>query len=328
MPSSMTHTYFALDVYKQLPTKYQHKIKNKLEYYKLFAQGSDPFMFYHFCIGKKAKKVNKIQKTIHTTKTRDFFINTITHIHQQKLTNNEEAMSYLYGHICHYFLDIYTHPFIFYKTGLFNSKDKTTHKYNAKHQDMEYFIDMYFIHQRESITVSKYKVYQNIFKLHSFSPTLNDLITNSIEKTYQLENIPSLYLKCTKYMTNFFKYINYDPYQLKYQLYKIIDNLTPPNIIKLQELSFNRPLQDKISYLNLNHNEWHYPWDKTITFTTSFLDLYEEAKTQAITTIINVTNILNAKELNISKLKQIFTNLSYKTGQNCNKKITMEFFEF
>lgn len=328
MPSSMTHTYFALDVYNKLPKNYQNKIKNNLEYYKLFAQGSDPFMFYHFCLGKKSKQISKIHNVIHTTKTRDFFINTITYIHQNKLINNKEAMAYLYGHICHYYLDIYTHPFIFYKTGIFNKKKKETFKYNAMHQDMEYFIDMYLIQQKETIPISKYKVYENIFKVNSFSPTINNLIINSIEKTYNLNNITKLYLKCTKYMTNFFKYINYDPYQLKYHLYKLIDKLTPPNIIKLQELSFNRPIKDKMAYLNLEHHNWHYPWNKNLKDKSSFLDLYEKAQNQAITTIIKITDMLISKELDITKLNQIFTNQSYRTGQDCNKKITMKFFEF
>ena len=68
MPSSMTHTYFGLDVYKGLNKSCQNKIKDSLEYFKLFCQGSDPFMFYHFFIGKRAKKVSNIQKMMHSTK--------------------------------------------------------------------------------------------------------------------------------------------------------------------------------------------------------------------------------------------------------------------
>ena len=108
MPSTMTHTYFANDVYNKLPTNCQNKINNKLENYKLFAQGSDPFMFYHFFLGKKAKYSMEIQRKMHTTKTRDFFINTIKYIHNNNLINNQEAMPYLYGYICHYYLDLNT----------------------------------------------------------------------------------------------------------------------------------------------------------------------------------------------------------------------------
>ena len=41
MPSSMTHTYFGLDVYKKLNKNYQLKINNNLEYFKLFCLITD-----------------------------------------------------------------------------------------------------------------------------------------------------------------------------------------------------------------------------------------------------------------------------------------------
>ena len=92
MPSSMTHTYFGLDVFHKLPQKYQDKITHQLEYFKLFCQGSDPFMFYHFLIGKKAKQYGEIQKRMHQENTQNFFINTIQYIHKHKLLNERKLL--------------------------------------------------------------------------------------------------------------------------------------------------------------------------------------------------------------------------------------------
>ena len=150
MPSSMTHTYFGLDVYNKLNTQSKEKISNSLEYFKLFSQGSDPFMFYNFLLGKKAKMYSDVQGIIHTKKTREFFITTIKYIHENNLSNNPDVMAYLYGYICHYFLDLYTHPFIYYKSGKFKKEDKNTYKYNGLHQTIEYAIDLYFINKNDS----------------------------------------------------------------------------------------------------------------------------------------------------------------------------------
>ena len=52
MPSSVTHSYFAEDVYNELNNK---KIIN-LNYLKVFGQGPDPYFFYDFHLSKKSKE--------------------------------------------------------------------------------------------------------------------------------------------------------------------------------------------------------------------------------------------------------------------------------
>ena len=143
MPSSMTHAYFGNAVYSRLDKKYKDLVD--IYYIRLFSQGSDPYMFYHFFVGKRAYEISLIQEMIHTKKTNIFFKNIIRYINKFNLLNNKEVMSYLYGFICHYYLDLYVHPFIYYKSGIFNKLDKTTYKYNCKHQEYEYLIDLYLI---------------------------------------------------------------------------------------------------------------------------------------------------------------------------------------
>ena len=328
MPSSMTHTYFGLDVYNKLNQNTKNKIKDNLEYFKLFCQGSDPFMFYNFMIGRKTKNIINIQKTMHLTKTQDFFLSTIKHIHKNKLTNNTDAMSYLYGYICHYFLDLYTHPLIYYKSGIYKSFDKNTYKYNGLHQQIEYGIDLYFIKKRTTIKPNKFKIHKEIFNTKKLSPTLKGIIKSSIEDIYSIDNANNIYEKSIWYMTNFFRLANYDPYKIKLYIYKLIDFITPQSIIKVKELSFSNQYKDINNWLNLDNNIWYCPWDKTKSFNTSFLDLYDIAMDKSIGTIEEVTNILSKNKLDIDRLKNIFPNLSYVTGLDCNIKVDLKYFEF
>ena len=46
MPSSLTHSYFAIDVYNKLDNVCKNKIKN-LDYLKIFAQGPDLLYFFN-----------------------------------------------------------------------------------------------------------------------------------------------------------------------------------------------------------------------------------------------------------------------------------------
>jgi len=324
----MTHTYFGLDVLKKLPRSCSVKLENSLEYYKLFCQGSDPFMFSHFLLGKKAREIGSIQNKMHKTKTRAFFISIVQYIHKNHLMNDSDVMAYLYGYICHYCLDYHTHPFITYKSGVFKSDDKTTDKYNGIHQEIEYMIDWYLIQKREKIIPKKFKVYQEIFKFSGFTPNLEHCIEESIGKTYQVKDIVDTYRKSIFYMKHFFRLANYDPFGWKQKVYKFIDLVSSRRMIHVKELSFYNSYEDKLDYLNLERKKWNFPWDKSQTFTTSFLDLYEMAINEAIRIIEGVTNELKNETLNQDILNKLFLNLSFSTGQCCNKKLVAKYFEF
>ena len=328
MPSSMTHTYFGMDVYEELSAKSKKLIDSKVEYFKLFCQGSDPFMFYHFLLGKKAKEMTEIQEKMHQEKTQKFFLNTIQYIHEHKLQNDAEAMTYLYGYICHYYLDLYAHPYLYYKSGIFRKRNKNTYKYNGLHQQIEYAIDLYFISKRETDNPAKFKIHHGIFGNASFSSPLKDLINYSIGTTYSIDNSVNKYWSSIQYMKKFFYIANYDPYGIKLKFYKLIDKFKPKRIVKFEELSFYNRYDEVDDYLNLERHKWCYPWDKRKVFTSSFLDLYEVALKDAVSTIKDVTNILDNKILDLKRIKQLFPNLSYVTGKPCYQKLEMKYFEF
>ena len=328
MPSSMTHTYFGMDIYQKLNKNSKDKIKDSIEYYKLFCQGSDPFMFYHFLLGKKAKEMGKIQKMVHTTKTRDFFFSIIKYINDNNLSNNKYAMAYLYGHICHYYLDLYTHPFLYYKSGVFKKDNKNTYKYNGLHQKIEYAIDLYFIKNRENIDSKKFKVYKEIFNVKGLPPDLKNIINDTMGNVYSIDNISAIYENSIWYMKYFFKLANYDPYGVKLKIYKLIDNISPKSFIRVKELSFYNKYKDIDRWLNLNNDIWYLPWDKSKYYKTSFLDLYEISMNEAIKTINEVTLMLDSKKLNKKRLYVLFQDLSYATGLKCGTEVKLKYFEF
>lgn len=323
----MTHTYFGLDVYQKLNKNCQNKIESKLEYFKLFCQGPDPFMFYHFLIGKKAENYKKIQQQMHTQKTQLFFLTLINEIKKQNLQNDQEVMSFLYGYICHYYLDKETHPYIYYKSGVFQKENKETYKYNGLHQELEYKIDCYFIQTKEKIPYYRFKIYKEIFNVKAFSKNLKTTIQTSMEKTYNYQNIIKKYQKSIWYMKTFYRYANYDPYGWKLKLYTLIDKITSPTTTKIKELSYHNSYNDKIEFLNLEHKKWNNPWDYNDQFQTSFLDLYQTALTKALQTIEIITKMLETNTIDQTKIKEIFPDLSYKTGLPCHKKVKMKYFE-
>ena len=324
MPSTMTHSYFAYDVYDKLSDK--SKISD-IENFKLYSQGTDPFMFYNFLLGKKSKYFAKVQSRIHKTKTRDFFLNIMEYIIDNNLINNKDIVTFLYGNICHYFLDLWVHPLIYYKTGRFNRTDKTTYKYNALHQDMEFMIDRYLILKREKIVPRRFKIHKEIFNNYKIDDEVIKCLDYAVSKTYEIDNIGKSYKKSVRMMKQFFYLFNYDRFGVKRKIYLLVDKITPPNVIKISELSYaNENIND--NYLNLDHNLWHHPAIEKEVYYDSFLDLYDKALNDTLDAINVVNDFLNKKIIDNKKLDKTFNNLSYVTGKNYKLELKMKYFEF
>ena len=328
MPSSMTHTYFGLDVYNKLPTYCKNYVKDSMGIFKGFCQGADPFMFYHFFIGKKARMSLGLQSDIHMSHTQEFFVRTVHSIFDNGYLNDSDVMSYLFGYICHYYLDLYAHPFIYYKSGIFKKDDKNTYCYNGKHEEFEYNIDLYMINKRENVKSSSFKIYNHLFDVSSFSSALKKVIDDSIGEIYECKDACKLYLSSFRYMKMFFHFFNYDSLGIKLKIYRIIDKITPASFKRLEELSFYRDYNSDLSYLNLEHSKWVYPWDDKKVFYSSFFDLYDDALESAVLSITSIVDMFRNNKINDDELKKIFPDLSYVTGLSCHKKVKMKFFEY
>lgn len=322
----MTHTYFAEDVYDKIDKNIKNKIKNNVNDLKTFAQGPDPLFFYDI-IGVK-RIIKKFGGYVHQNKTQDFYINLINYIKENNLEQDSSVLPFLYGFICHYVLDSTIHPFIAYKTGEFKKKEKNTYKYNGLHHEMEYYIDIYLIYQKERIKPKNFKVYKKILNTKNLTPSLSKTIDFVFKQTYNKDNMSSIYLKSIKKMKTFFKIFNYDRYGLKKILYKMIDLVSPNSFEKKEILSFNMPHNRKEHYLNLEKCTWNHPMYKEEIYNYSVIELYIIAIKKATYLINETDKILNSSTLNISKLKLLFDNLSYKTGKNCDDKTELKYFEF
>ena len=174
MPASVTHAYFASDVYDTLSAN----IKNHLSLSRLrmFGQSTDSFLFYRLFSPKSSHGLRKFQHVFHTSKSQDFFITLIEYIKENNLQNDIDTCSFLCGFISHYVLDSTIHPFIFYKTGNFIKGKKETYKYNNIHAFMETYIDNDMIRRRFKSNPYKYDICSFCFDTEKFSDSLNKTI--------------------------------------------------------------------------------------------------------------------------------------------------------
>lgn len=322
MPATVTHAYFAKDLYEILPDEIISKLN--LDRIKMFAQSTDSFMFYNILPIRPSNNLRNFQHYFHTHKTNQFFINLLDYVRRYKI-NDVDTYSFIVGFISHYVLDSTVHPYVIYKSGMFNKKDRNTYKYNGIHHFMETFIDNDLIKRRENTDPYKFNISKYCFDKKKFSNDLNNTINYSFYSTFNMKDMSIKYYKSLMQMKTCIKVFRSDRYGIKKFFYKLLDTITPRSVFRFEAISYHYPMVDKHNFLNSNHTLWRNPCDYDIVSTASFIDLYLEALENTSNIIIKVFDYLDGKDIDLEKL---FLNKSYVTGLDVDKEKELKYFEF
>lgn len=322
MPASVAHAFFAKDVYDILP----EEIRNNLDIdrCKMFGQSVDSMKFYNLFSLASGKGLRSFQKYFHENKTQEFFINLLTYIRDNNI-KDKDTMSFLHGFVCHYALDSCVHPFVVYKTGMFDKRRPSTYKYNNIHAFMETYIDNDMIRRRFKTNPYKFNHSKFCFDLRSFSNELNKTIDYSFYNTYKIRNMSSIYYKSLKQMSMAIKVFRRDPYGVKKFFYKLADSFTSRRTFRFEAISYYYPLKDRHNFLNSKNDLWRNPTSYDMTSNESFVDLYLKAIKFAKVLVCASYDYINNKDIDLEK---IFDNRSYVTGIDCSLKKELKYFEF
>ena len=245
-------------------------------------------------------KLSKSDFNSHNKDTDLYFFNMIEYIKENKLYNDLDVMSLLYGNISHYFLDVYTHPLIYY----ISENCVSLNKLNS-HILTEGYISSYMSEKEQHTDYMNLKS-NYIGSLNFANPNLKNLIRETYYKTYNDLTI----LKS---------------YKTTFELIKLIEKLTKENRFTTKEKLIK--LSKFKEYLEINNlskedltNEQKEYWTNPVTnekYNESFIELYNKALTKTYEAIYHVNKYLYDTESKYN-LYKIFTNLSYDTGVSCS----------
>ena len=322
MPSIITHHVFSDEIYKRLDKKKQNKLKDTIDVYHAFAQSHDYLYYYTFA--KDCKKIKDLGNKGHKNNTQAYFINMINNIKEMKLTNNNYALSYLYGSLCHYVMDSMCHPFIFYKTGAWNSDDKNTYKYRGGHTMMEKSIDAIYYEMKYKRKYKYCNVPKDIIGKPIFSDDLIKLIDKVWKDTYDENDMADKYIKGIKDAKFIYTVVVNDRFGIKRAIYKLIDLITDHRrYIQYYSTHIDNPNKD---LLNLEHKEWNNPANKELRYTSSFIDLFNEGVLKVLK-IIEVIDMYFSDKVDIKYVKEYIPDLSYSNGLLLKDYKPMQYFE-
>ncbi len=318
MPAFITHQIFAKKISEKITIKNFDK-----KTFEVFSQSHDLLYYYWSFDKKQRKEIKNYGKKFHRKNTQAFIINIIKYIKKYKLTNDPEALGFLYGIISHYVLDSTFHPYIFYKTGLYDKKNKSTKKYKGLHNKLERNLDVYYYQKYYHKNITKLKTLKLIPKLTP-SNKLKDLINHTYKKTYYKDNLYDYILKSHYQSRRNLFLFSEDKLGIKKQLYKLISLIKYQNPSILSDYSYNQKINK--NYLNKEKKEWFHP-STNQKFNYSVEDLFNQSLKISIYIINEVNKVLNNKK-NIMDLEKTIPNISYITGLPIVKNSPLKTFEF
>lgn len=322
MPATITHAFFANDVYDILPEDISEKLD--LDRLKMYGQSTDSFRFYNLFSLLPGKEIRKFQGYFHENNSQDFFITLLKYIKYNNI-NDIDTYTYLVGCICHYALDTTLHPYVIYKTGKFDKKKPSTFKYNNIHAFMEAYIDNDMVRRRMKCNPYSFNFIDYCFDIKPFSNDLTKTINYTYYHVFKRRGMSKIYYKSLIQMKWALRLFRKDRFGIKKFIYKLVDTFTPRNMFRFEAVSYHYPLKDNHNYLNNNHELWRHPCIYNKTSDESFIDLYLKAIQFAKELVYDSFSYLNDEEIN---LKKVFTNKSYITGFDCNDKRELKYFEF
>ena len=325
MPSITTHYVFSEDVYEKFSKECKKHVDNYHVIYNTFAQSHD-YLFYYVFDRKNAKKISDLGHYAHHHETQNFVLNIIKEIKQNKLENNDEIISFLYGIITHYVLDTTCHPYIFYKTGVYRKNEKWTHKYKGEHNHIEKDLDAIYYEKHFKRKYNKCNLNKEIVKNPVFSDELKNIITKVYNKTYSIDNMGENYYKSIQDCKKINTLVINDRFGIKRGIYRFIDLVTKHRYGYISSYS-THILKPKESWLNNEHKEWNHPCFKDKKYTYSFDDLYRQSITKTLDIIKEINKVLYEKG-NIKNLHKVIPNIDYATGITCDDPHTLEYFEY
>ena len=323
MPGFTTHYIFGMKAYNDMPfTPLKHTIAKYRWLYQLGLQGPDMF-FYNIPILRHRDYVGSY---MHEHKVNAFFecclrrIGTIRSRQQQ-----EEAISYLAGFINHYIADSICHPYVYGRIGYDVSNPSAVH--HGRHAALENDIDALLLKKYKKKKPSQFNqaatICLNGMETQFISVFLSDCINDafyrlSSKNHYQVtagmihRSILAMRFGCRTLA---------DPNSRKKDRIEFFESLFLKNPIASSKMVTD-VVEDPVWSLNLRHEIWCNPWDRSIASRASVPDLLRRCLGKLSTIFYMINEIIEgSKVLRPVAFERLLTelgNYSYHSGLPCN----------
>ncbi|MBE6010906.1 MAG: hypothetical protein E7236_09680 [Lachnospiraceae bacterium] len=275
MPDLAMHYYFGQDVSESLPSD----IRIDPDVFQFALSGPDDW-FYCFTDRGKCPR----GAYMHRNQTGAFL---------RALAEKPTLFSYFAGFFCHHILDATCHPYIIACTGFYEHTIETR-PYRGLHTALERAIDRWILQARKNQGAHPLT---DVMFGQPLPGDLEEAINQCYREVFAWEGAFTDLLKAKQKTYKYLRILE-NPHGMA----KIVTDIVPHP--RLKPLAYAQHYYEDADFLNLSHRPWHHPKDPSLTSTSSFPELVEKARQEAVKVITEVYH----------KKTDAIGNRSYLTG--------------
>ena len=290
MPDIAMHHSFGQEVRDALPREIQEFMTEVPFTFALY--GPDIWFMHQPWVRRQGRG-----RRMHTTKSGAFLMALARRTRNGSAPR--ETFAYLAGFLCHYALDSATHPYIIWQT------TRTWPSVRA-HRDLEHALDVLLV-KREGYWGEKHPLTDHHYPKLTLPACLADDLNAVYAEVYGWPDVYSLLNRCFARYRLFFRALE-RPRSFLTFLARLIPTARLRSLPHAASAFLDRDV------LNLSHCSWHEAYDPRETFTESFPDLYEKAKSEAVRMITDCYAFVRNSVMTEEDLRQSLGNRSYLSG--------------
>lgn len=322
VPGFTTHYLFGVRAYNDLPNNYlKHVISRYRWLYQLGLQGPDIF-FYNIPI-LRHRDYRNVGSYMHEHHVNDFFKNYLMDLPKVSYKQHrEQAIAYYAGAICHYVADSICHPYVYGRIQ-YETEGKAS-RFHGLHAELENDIDAILLWKFKHKKPSEFNQSATICLNGQETQFISRFLSNCINETYypvsernNFQVSPGMVVRSI-YAIRFGGRLLSDPAGKKRNAIRFFETLFFRHPVASKKLVTDSVSAHVRQTMNLDHEVWTNPWDKSQASTDSFLDLYRRTlqRCSIIYYLLNdlLTRDVPIEEQNLSYFFNEIGNYSYHSG--------------
>ena len=309
MPALITHYIQADKTLEALPNNISHEIIRPA--FLLGAQGPD-FLYFHRVLpiimpGKSQRSVGTALHNIPPDRLFGSFANYLCKNY------NAAAMSFALGFLCHYALDSVCHPYIYSLQRKIIEQNNIKYFDGFVHSKIEHSIDILLCRKLLCINANEFDFDKALTNDEQIISECAKMMAYSVNELTEYD-VSERQMRRAFLDFRALQRFSRDKHGIKHGTLRTLEK-----IIFFPESASTfirtKTVADDVDYLNLAHDEWTNPYDKTSVATSDFYWLINEATNRSVRLIEQYQNAVEDKNI-----IDFTGNFSYKTGLKISDK--------
>ncbi|MDR3239411.1 MAG: zinc dependent phospholipase C family protein [Clostridiales bacterium] len=308
MPAVITHYLMGQASLYQLQDEcLQKQLLRRQAAFNLGTQGPDA-LFY----APLDKKLREQGHHMHRLGIGGFFDACLRFIHRQRAEEEKNILiSYMSGFLCHYALDAWAHPYVYYQTGFSDESGGLRDDCVRRHRFWETTIDCVLAQKFGDGNAYLLDISHKISVPPDERRLIGQMLSNSIQASYGFARTAAAYDAAMRNIALAY-WLFHDKAGRRRAAVSILGKLIRDHGATAALIHYG-PVDESVDYLNLKRQTWRVPWDDSIELTFSFMDLFEIAVEESLIYIGAFVKAVQGK-LDPKIALHILGNKNFSTG--------------